>query len=416
MKKIFAILLCLILASILLCACGSEGEKETTSDHGETEKAETKAPVTESPEADAPETVVPETEAPETESPEPIVFEFIDPAEAFDAEALTPRFRKSTLCASSFDEKGEGSDVSYTGWVATTNVKLENCYGIYYNLAAHKKLMSVAFYDADGNYISGVGTNSMNIYATSVSGFVVKPENAVKARFLGFLGSDVIPEFEHSTVLVFETEEAFHAAKALYPYEGLKIACLGDSLTEGDYGPIRYTGGRSFENYPYYLSQLTGAAVTNFGRCGASSSSYLKEYYDAGHIDITDSDVILLMLGTNLGLAPDSEYYGDYCTLVDKILGDKKPDATLILITPPSATTNPDKINCGYMDNVLSANEAVLAIAESKGLPCIDALKNSPIRPENEDQYQNFDGLHMNAEGYAAFARYIAEEIAKIIG
>jgi lysophospholipase L1-like esterase len=191
---------------------------------------------------------------------------------------------------------------------------------------------------------------------------------------------------------------------------------LGDSLTEGDYGPLTSYGGRRFENYPYYLAQLTGASTTNFGRCGASSTSYLNEYYNAGHIDITESDVILLMLGTNKGLADGSEYYTDYETLVDKILADKKPEAILVLIAPPSATTDPNKINYGYMDSITSANETVRALAEKKGLHYIDALKTSPIQPETEEIYQDFDGLHMNQEGYAAFAKYIAEELAKILG
>ena len=121
------------------------------------------------------------------------------------------------------------------------------------------------------------------------------------------------------------------------------------------------------------------------------------------------------MLGTNKGLAFDSQYYTDYCTLVDKILAERKPEAKLILITPPSATTDFRKPNYGYMDNVTSANEAVIVIAKEKGLVCFDALKMSPIQPEKENLYQSFDGLHMNARGYEAFAKYIAEELSKVL-
>lgn len=344
-----------------------------------------------------------------------VTFSKIDPKEAFDAVEVPLSFNSTTLCSSALDAKGEGADVSYTAWWSTSDMILNDCYGLYYNLSAHKLLMSVAFFDGDGNYISGVGTNSMNNYATSVAGFVVRPENAVSARFLYFEGTYVIPKFNHSAVFRFETKEAYDAARALYPYEGLKIACLGDSLTEGDYGPITDYGGRRFENYPYYLGQLTGATTVNFGRCGASSTSYLNDHYNKGDIDVSGFDVILLMLGTNKGLAFDSQYYTDYCTLVDKILAEKKPEAKLILITPPSATTDFRKINYGYMDNVTSANEAVIAIAKEKGLVCFDALKMSPIQPEKENLYQSFDGLHMNARGYEAFAKYIAQELSKIL-
>jgi len=343
-------------------------------------------------------------------------FSMIDPKKVFDAAELPLSFDSSILCASSLDAKGEGAEVSYSAWWGTADVDLNGCYGLYYNLSAHKLLMSVAFYDAEGHYISGVGTNSMNSYATSVTGFAVRPENAVTARFLYFEGTYVIPRFKYSTVLSFADKEAYDEARALYRFDGLKIACLGDSLTEGDYGPMNgRQGGRRFENYPYYLGQLTGATTVNFGRCGASSTSYLEEHYNVGDIDVSEFDVILLMLGTNKGLAMDSQYYTDYCTLVDKILAEKKPEAQLILITPPSATTNPLKTNYGYMDNVTSANAAVLAIAKEKGLVCFDALKMSPIQPDKENLYQSYDGLHLNARGYEAFAGYIAKELSKIL-
>jgi len=416
MKKFTCIALSLLLSASLLYACNSP-----VADNGETVDSET-TPTTETvaTETVTPETVTPETMAPETDVVEttavPTAYEYFDQTAYFNGSPLTIRFKKGTLTASGLEGNTEGTDVTYSGWTATTNQKLENCYGIYFNLAAHKSIMSVAFYDADGNYISGVGTNSMNNYATSVSGFVVCPENAARVRFLGFLGTDVMPKFDNSLVICFSDEESYNAARAMYPFAGLKIACLGDSLTEGDYGPLTDYGGRKFENYPYYLSMLTGADTTNFGRCGATSTSYLNDYYYAGKIDITESDVILLMLGTNKGLAAGSDYYTDYEALVDEILRDKKPEAILVLIAPPSATTDPAKINCGYMPDILTANEAVRAIAESKGLVWFDALNASPIQPETEDIYQDFDGLHMNAEGYAAFAKYIALELGKILG
>lgn len=342
-------------------------------------------------------------------------FVMFDPAEVFDAKKISLSFNSANLCSSARDAKGEGVNVSYAAWNGTYNVALNNCYGLYYNLVAHKLLMSVAFYDRNGNYISGVGTDAMTNYAASVTGFVVRPKNAVYARFLGFSGTEVIPAFDHYEVLSFATEEAYLAAKSMYKFDGLKIACIGDSLTEGDYGPITSYGGRRFENYPYYLSHLTGAETVNYGRCGASSSSYYYEHYNRGDVDVSDADIILLMLGTNKGLAEDTPFHTDYVRLVNEILTAKKPSAQLILITPPSATTDPAKINYGYMDNVLSANAAVKAIAKEKGLICFDALNDSPIQPETEERYQSFDGLHMNAAGYEAFARYIAEELDKIL-
>ena len=48
------------------------------------------------------------------------------------------------------------------------------------------------------------------------------------------------------------------------------ICCLGDSLTEGDYGIFGKSGIANVqpENYPYFLSKITGWEVRNFGKCG----------------------------------------------------------------------------------------------------------------------------------------------------
>ena len=49
----------------------------------------------------------------------------------------------------------------------------------------------------------------------------------------------------------------------------MKICCLGDSLTEGDYGVKGKSGIANVkkENYPYFLAQSTGWEVKNFGFC-----------------------------------------------------------------------------------------------------------------------------------------------------
>jgi len=405
MRKALQTILAILLSASCLASCsdGSTGETDTASIETNFTAAETET----AGEA--------ETEA-ETEGRELFLPEMIEPREALGGESLTIRFRKSDLTASGYNEAGEGAAFSLEKWVSSTPVSLEGCYGFYYNLPAHRLIQSIAFFDGDGVYLSGVGTDSFNQYGTSHSGFVTVPEDASSARFVNYLGTNILPQFDHAEVITFPTEEAYNDARELYPLCGVKIACLGDSLTEGDYGLPEGVGGRKFENYPYYLGRYTGASVTNFGRCGATSSSYLHDYYDTGLVDISDSDVILLMLGTNKGLAADTELYGDYAALVEGILADKKEGALLVLVTPPSATTDETKINCGYMDSVISARDGVVKIAREKALPLIDAYRNSPIQPDTEDIYQSLDGLHLTRDGYEAFARYIAGELLALIG
>ena len=92
-----------------------------------------------------------------------------------------------------------------------------------------------------------------------------------------------------------------------------------------------------------------------------------------------------------------------------------KKGATVILVTPPSATIDKSKVNYGYMNNIISAYSVVKDMAVMNGIPLVDAFRYSPIQPATEDEYQANDGLHMVESGYKAFAEYMADEIVKIL-
>ena len=202
-----------------------------------------------------------------------------------------------------------------------------------------------------------------------------------------------------------------------------KIVCIGDSLTEGDYG----VKGKSCianvkpENYPYFLAKELGCETVNYGKCGYNAQTYL-DFYDSGEVNVTDADVIIVMLGTNLGLGED-KYRNAYSALTEKILKDKSDRAVLVLVTPISATTNPSMSNYHngkFAAWVVNANEYILGDIANRykdrdDVAIIDAYRNSPIQPDMEYEYQNADGLHLTESGYAAFAKYIAEEIKELL-
>lgn len=56
----------------------------------------------------------------------------------------------------------------------------------------------------------------------------------------------------------------------------MKIICMGDSLTEGDYGLPGQSGIANIqpESYPYFLAKHTGWTVVNAGRCGYRATDY----------------------------------------------------------------------------------------------------------------------------------------------
>ena len=363
-----------------------------------------------------PEAIPDTTEAPttcptapsETTSPTP------EPEEP-EFTALDLEFGSSQLCTSKRQASGEGAFAAYSSWVSTDYIEIDGWYGIEYELAAHKLLQSVAFYTAEKQYISGIGTTSMIGTVTTVTGFTVVPENAKYVRFINYTsaGGDM-PAYTDNFVNVYEAKEDYDAAYGESEYRELVIACLGDSLTEGDYGSTKAgVANRKYKNYPYYLSKALGCKTLNYGKCGANSQSFYENFYAAGQVDISDADVIVIMLGTNRGL--EGTYLNYYMTLISDVKKDMKKDAKLILVTPPSATIDKSKVNYGYMPNIISAYSIVKEMSVMNGLPLIDAFRYSPIQPATEDEYQANDGLHMVEAGYKAFGEYMADEIVKIL-
>ncbi len=196
------------------------------------------------------------------------------------------------------------------------------------------------------------------------------------------------------------------------------ISCIGDSLTEGDYGVFGKRGiaNKHKENYPFFLAELLEAEVRNFGKCGCRSSMIVDRYKD-GKIDVKCSDVIIIMLGTNGGQHPTDMTVKEnaaYKELVELCKKDA-PEAKIVLCTPPHATEDPEFSNCGYAPQVNDAVDFVRLFAKTEGLPLIDVAACPEFTAENEHIYQSNDGLHFVEAGYKALAKFIAENLKSII-
>lgn len=195
-----------------------------------------------------------------------------------------------------------------------------------------------------------------------------------------------------------------------------KVICIGDSLTEGDYGVFGKRGIANVQkkNYPYYLGQLLGTEVVNCGKCGFTATTYL-EYYKSGAVSVKGADLIIVMLGTNGGLDCEKNVPGndDYDRLIKLIKSDAE-GAGIVLCTPPHATTNPDMSNCGYAPRVEKAARFVRRYAEENKLDCIELAKCGMFSDENEPVMQPNDGLHFSEAGYGVMAVYIKDELKRL--
>ena len=189
----------------------------------------------------------------------------------------------------------------------------------------------------------------------------------------------------------------------------MRILCVGDSLTEGDYGYKYQHGVKNLhpENYPYFLGKILGVETVNAGKCGFTSSKYL-EYYKAGNVTAKGADVVIILLGTNGGLDPEAETKGnaDYEALVDLVRQDA-PHAKIVICTPPHV-----RAGCGCAEKVDKAVKWVRAYAERSGLPMIDIANAPKFTAENEKIMQPNDGVHFGATGYLTMAEFIAEQLS----
>ena len=189
----------------------------------------------------------------------------------------------------------------------------------------------------------------------------------------------------------------------------MKILCIGDSLTEGDYGYKYQRGVKNVhpENYPYFLSKILGVETVNAGKCGFTSTKYLA-YYQAGNVTAKGTDMVIIMLGTNGGLDPDADTQGnaDYEILVDLVRHDA-PEAKIFICTPPHV-----HIGCGCAEKVDKAVRWVRVYAERSGLPMIDIANAPKFTTENEKLMQPNDGVHFGATGYLNLATFIAEHVS----
>lgn len=198
--------------------------------------------------------------------------------------------------------------------------------------------------------------------------------------------------------------------------KNIKIVCIGDSLTEGDYGLVGVRGIPNVkkENYPFFLAELSGAEVLNFGKCGFKAAQYL-DFYLTGEVDTHGADIIIIMLGTNGGFDENGETVDNkaFKELI-KLCRLDAPKAKIALCTPPHATSNTSYSNHGYMPQILHAREFVRQVANELKLPVIEVALCPEFCEQNEPIMQSNDGLHFSELGYRTLAKFIYNELKKL--
>ena len=211
-----------------------------------------------------------------------------------------------------------------------------------------------------------------------------------------------------------------------------KIACIGDSLTEGVFeytenGEVKYAGKpQGFEpySYPSQLARMTGATVGNYGVGGATAKSWLETTACTDCFkEENKSQAYIIALGTN-----DTNYDGDVNTDIDvsnynnnadtfvgnyaKIIQkcrELQPKAKIFVVTIPKTRTD-------YHNAWTTGNSKIKSVAEKLGVYVLDIYTYSESY-DNPDEYKKhfYTGGHRNAIGYKRTAMEYATYISWII-
>lgn len=194
-------------------------------------------------------------------------------------------------------------------------------------------------------------------------------------------------------------------------YASGHIICIGDSLTAGAYYSEAHPGVEIEQSYPYYLSRMLAAEVTNAGYSGYSMSEWYLEH--AEDYDWRDYDTALIWLGTNRAptdtLAEDVLPFSDpadfaetetgyYCRLLEEIRREN-PECMIVLLNLFASK-----------DDVEEGNRAISAIADRYELLLLDM---SDLGNEEHPE------LHIGSERNPHFGKagnlYIAARIVEFL-
>ena len=189
--------------------------------------------------------------------------------------------------------------------------------------------------------------------------------------------------------------------------EPIKVACVGDSITQG-------VGADKGKSYPSQLQALLGDThkVGNFGVSGRTLLSkgdkpYIKEkaYQDALAME---PDIVIIMLGTN-DTKPqnwkfEAEFDADYRELVKSFQSLKSKPKVFVCRPVPV----PGKGNYGINEeNIQKEIPRVDALAKELGCGVIDMHAALEKNPEMLP-----DRVHPNTAGAGEMAKAAAKAIA----
>lgn len=191
--------------------------------------------------------------------------------------------------------------------------------------------------------------------------------------------------------------------------EKIRVACVGDSITDGD-----MSTDRTITSYPPHLQTFLGDEyeVKNFGASGHAAlknvgfvQSYWKNAKYQASLDF-NPNIVIIMLGTNDVIDPkytDEVYKADMKALIDSYKAlPSNPE--IYIATAPACYTDETNKRAERIQTVLLPVQK--QIAEENGCKLVD------INAKTQNMKDYFaDGLHPNDAGYLKFAQFMYEDV-----
>ena len=176
----------------------------------------------------------------------------------------------------------------------------------------------------------------------------------------------------------------------------MNVICFSDSNTYG-YDPRGYFGGRydADSRWVDILASETGWTISNMGQNG-------REIPSAAPNLLTDTDLLIIMLGTNdllQGRSPEKA-----AERLERFLsGISLEQCKILLIAPPPVTLGAWVPSAKLVDDSRTFARLCQILAERMGIRFADAGKwNIPLA---------YDGVHFTEQGHKAFAAGLLEQL-----
>ena len=321
-----------------------------------------------------------------------------------------------------------GDGTSYSGWVKTDKKNIISnkikLYSKAYN-SGGLIIYPICFFDGNDFLIDYLLTPSN----TSSTIIIDVPLNAVSYCVQAKDGSKDGQDSSRLTDWYLYVNKLIDLSAAVsnifYKNNFMKVLCVGDSLTEGDYGSDPAgTANVHSKNYPYYLAKYLGTSnVYNLGRSGYTASVYWNNNV-IQNFDFQKflPNVIVIMISANAaindGLSTDVEPFngylnyantqcGCYCKIIEYCMERTSKEAQIFLCQTPHVGIK----RSGNRSNAINSYSPVLKIAERYSLPVIDLFKNGGFSDFNQDVMQPIDNLHFSEIGYSKMGTFIGSNI-----